>query len=180
MRPEAETPEDQMSVLDALSKIEKLHAGHDVSKFDSSEKSVNLFLKKYALQNQAIDSSRTYVVHLNSVVVGYYTLSFGSAKPEECPVNVADGMPRYPMGIMIFARFGVDKEYRGTGLAQSLLKDAFLRTIEAAEIGGLKAILLDAINEKLMAYYKRYGFIECPVGERRMMIAIQDVRAAAQ
>lgn len=119
------------------------------------------------------------MVHLNGVVAGYYTLSFGSAKPEECPANIADKMPRYPMGVMIFARFGVDKEYRGTGLAQSLLKDAFLRTIEAAEIGGLKAILLDAINERLIVYYKQYGFIECPAGERRMMIAIQDVRLAA-
>jgi GNAT superfamily N-acetyltransferase len=78
---------------------------------------------------------------------------------------------------MLFARFAVDKKIQDRGIGTSLLKDAFLRTVEAAEIGGLAAILVDAIDDKMEVFYKNYGFKECPAGERKLMIAMKDVRA---
>jgi GNAT superfamily N-acetyltransferase len=78
---------------------------------------------------------------------------------------------------MLFARFAVDRKLQGRGVGTSLLKDAFLRTVEASEIGGLAAILVDAIDDKMVTFYKNYGFRECPAAERKLMIAIKDVRA---
>jgi GNAT superfamily N-acetyltransferase len=83
----------------------------------------------------------------------------------------------YPIPVMLFARFAVHREFQGQGLGEALLRDAFLRTIGASEIGGLAAILVDAIDEKVVAYYTRCGFIECPVGDRKLMISMKDVRA---
>jgi GNAT superfamily N-acetyltransferase len=78
---------------------------------------------------------------------------------------------------MLFARFAVDKKMQHRGIGRALLKDAFIRTIEASEIGGLAAILVDAIDDKITAFYESYGFIRCPVGERRLIVSIKDVRA---
>ena len=50
---------------------------------------------------------------------------------------------------------------KGRGIGTSLLKDAFLRTAEASEIGGLAAIFVDAIDDEMVAFYRNYGFKEC-------------------
>jgi hypothetical protein len=36
---------------------------------------------------------------------------------------------------------------------------------------------VDAIDDKILAFYESYGFRKCPVGERRLMVSIRDVRA---
>jgi GNAT superfamily N-acetyltransferase len=161
-----------------ISLVEKLAAHHQVSDFKCGKNSLDLFIRKYALVNQRADSSQTYIVHVNHVVLGYYSLVFGSVKQEDAIVSIRDAMPAsYPVPVMLFARFAVDKKLQRLGIGTSLLKDAFLRTMEASEIGGLAAILVDAIDDKMVTFYKNYGFRECPVTERKLMISIKDVRA---
>jgi GNAT superfamily N-acetyltransferase len=161
----------------AISPVEKLAAHHQVRDFKCGKNSLDLFLRKYALVNQRADSSQTYVVHLDNVVMGYYSLVFSSVKPEDSPVAIREAMPaNYPVPVMLFARFAVDKKLQGRGIGTALLKDAFLRTMEASQIGGLAAILVDAIDDKMVMFYRNYGFRECPAGERKLMISIQDVR----
>jgi GNAT superfamily N-acetyltransferase len=110
--------------------------------------------------------------------MGHYSLVFSSVKQEDAAVSIREAMPaNYPAPVMLFARFAVDRKLQGRGVGTSLLKDAFLRTVEASEIGGLAAILVDAIDDKMVTFYKNYGFRECPAAERKLMIAIKDVRA---
>jgi GNAT superfamily N-acetyltransferase len=161
-----------------ISLVEKLGADHQVRDFKCGKNPLDLFIRKYALVNQRADSSQSYVVHLNNVVMGYYSLVFSSVKQEDAPLSIQIGMPaNYPGPVMLFARFAVDKNLQGQGIGTSLLKDAFLRTVEASEIGGLAAILVDAIDEKMVTFYKNYGFSDCPGAERKLMISIKDVRA---
>jgi len=140
--------------------------------------SLDLFIRRHALINQRADSSQTYVVHQGNVVMGYYSLVFSAAKQEDAPVSIQAAMPaKYPVPVMLFARFAVDRKLQGRGIGTSLLKDAFLRTAEASEIGGLAAILVDAIDDKMVTFYRNYGFRECPGADRKLMIAMKDVRA---
>jgi GNAT superfamily N-acetyltransferase len=167
-----------MSFFLAISPVEKLAAHHHVRDFKCGKNSLDLFIRKYALVNQRADSSRTYVVHVNNVVMGYYSLVYSSVKQEDSPVDIQAAMPaNYPVPVMLFARFAVERKMQGRGIGTALLKDAFLRTAEASEIGGLAAILVDAIDDKMVIFYKDYGFTVCPVGERRLMIAMKGVRA---
>ena len=46
----------------------------------------------------------------------------------------------------------------------------------AAEIAGLRAILVDALDDNMAKFYKEFGFIECPVGPRKLMMPIEVVR----
>jgi GNAT superfamily N-acetyltransferase len=167
-----------MSTSLAISQVEKLAFYHQVHDFKCGKNSLDLFIRKYALVNQRADSSQTYVVHQDNVVAGYYSLVFSSIKQEDSPVAIQASMPpNYPVPVMLFARFAVDRKMQGRGIGTALLKDAFLRTVEASEIGGLAAILVDAIDDKMVAFYQNYGFMECPAGERKLMISMRGVRA---
>jgi GNAT superfamily N-acetyltransferase len=160
-----------------ISLVEKLAAHHQVRDFKCGKNPLDFFLRRYALVNQRADSSQTYVVHQGQVVMGYYSLVFSSVKQEDAPASVQADMPgSYLVPVMLFARFAVDRKMQGRGIGTALLKDAFLRTITASEIGGLAAILVDAIDDKMVTFYTDFGFKECPVGERRLMMAIKDVR----
>jgi GNAT superfamily N-acetyltransferase len=162
-----------------ISLVEKLASHHVVHNFKCGKNSLDLFIRKHALINQRADSSQTYVIHQNHVVMGYYSLAFSSVKLEEATVDVRDALPPgYPVPVMLFARFAVHKQLQGQGIGKSLLKDAFLRTIEASEIGGLAAILVHAIDDRMVAFYEGYGFVVCPFGERRLMIAMKNARAS--
>jgi GNAT superfamily N-acetyltransferase len=168
-----------MNLLHGISGVEKLAAHHQSREFKCGKNSLDLFIRKHALANQHVDSSRTYVIHQSNVVLGYYSLVFSSVKLEEATVSVRDALPgNYPVPVMLFARFAVQKQLQGHGIGKSLLKDAFLRTIEASEIGGLAAILVDAIDDQMVAFYQGFGFEICPVGERRLMIPMKNARAS--
>jgi len=159
--------------------VEKLAPHHAVREFKCGKNSLDLFIRKYALINQRADSSQTYIVHQNNVVMGYYSLVFSSVKPEEATVSIRDALPQnYPVPVMLFARFAVHKQFQKCGIGRSLLKDAFLRTIEASEIGGLAAILVDAIDDRMVEFYQGYGFEVCAGAERRLMIAMKNARAS--
>jgi len=167
-----------VSSVPEISVVEKLAAHHDTREFKCGKNSLDLFIRKYALVNQRADSSQTYVVHSANVVMGYYSLVFGSIRKEDAPASIQESTPsHYPVPVMLFARFAVDSRMQHRGIGTALLKDAFLRTIEASAIGGLGAILVDAIDDKIMAFYENYGFSSCPIGERRLMVSIKDVRA---
>lgn len=168
-----------MSSLLAISSVEKLSAHHQVAKFKCGKHTLDYYLRAHALKNQLLESSQTYVVHRNLTVLGYMSLSFGSVSLDEIPAEMTGNMPpAYRVPIMLLARLAIDKSEQGKGLGKGLLKEAFLKTTAAADIAGLRAILVDAIDEQAAAYYKKLGFVECPGHPQKLMISIQDVRAS--
>jgi len=168
-----------MSSSLVISPVEKLTAQHQVSKFRCGENSLDHFLRKHALRNQLAESSQTYVVHQDQVVLGYVTLVFGAVRLSEAPPSITENMPpSFPVPVMILARWAVDKNEQGKGIGRALLKEALLKTLAAAEIAGLRAIVVDAISDKMAVSYKNMGFIECPVGPRKLMMSIEVVRAS--
>ena len=75
---------------------------------------------------------------------------------------------------MVLARLAVDKAYQGRGLGLGLVRDAVLRTLQAAAIGGIRAILLHAISEDAKRVYERCGFSESQLDPMTLMINIAD------
>ena len=79
----------------------------------------------------------------------------------------------------------VDQRYQGRGLGRVLLADALDRAAEAADRIGVKAVVLDGIEdggpettERRRAFYLAMGFQPFPTRPGRMFIAIDTVRAA--
>lgn len=160
-----------------VSAPEHLTSEHDVSGFDCGVSALDDWLKRRALQNEASRASRTFVVVANGRVVGYYALATGAISHAEATGHVRRNMPE-PIPVMVLGRLAVDREHQGTGLGAALLRDALLRTLRAAEVAGIRAVLLHAISEDAKRFYLRYGFAESPVDPMTMMISLAEIEKA--
>lgn len=157
---------------------ELLTPAHDCSAFSCGKPPLNKYIKKYALVNQENEISRTYVTTRENRVVGYYSLAFGSISHEEATQKIKDELPQYPIPIILLARLAVDGREKGNRLGEGLLKDALLRTVQAADIGGLRAMLTHAKDEEAKSFYEKYGFESSPTNELHLMLSIKDIRAS--
>ena len=152
---------------------ETLSSAHDLSSFDSGEPVLDDWLRRRAVHNEASGASRTYVVCAGQKVVGYYSLAVGALAHAQAPGRVRRNMPD-PVPAMILGRLAIDKEYQGVGIGAGLLRDAVLRTIRAADIAGIKVILVHAISEAAKRFYEKYGFIASPVDPMTVMITVAE------
>lgn len=148
---------------------------HDRNSFDCGVSALNDYLKKYALQNQKKDAARTYVATRGNRIVAYYSLAYGSVTLEEAPQSVRSGFPRHPIPVILLARLAVDSTEQGSGLGVALLKDALLRTIQAAEIAGLRAMLVYAKDDSAKRFYEKFGFEPSPIDAYHLFLRLSDI-----
>ena len=158
-----------------LSAPEKLNQGHSLAQFACGEPELDDWLKRRALSNEEGGASRTYIVCMGRQVMGYYALAAGAAAHRDAPGRVKRNMPN-PIPVMVIGRLATDLKFQGRGIGSALLRDAVLRTVQAAEIAGIRAILVHAINESAKRFYEKLGFTPSPTNPMTMMIT---VRAAA-
>jgi len=156
-----------------ISAPEHLTGAHDVSAFDSGAPELDDWLRERALANEETGASRTYVVCAGGRVVGYYALASGGVAQAAAPGRVGLNMPD-PVPVMILGRLAVDRAWRGRNLGGSLLRDAVLRTLQAAGIAGIRAILVSAISEDARRFYERHGFGVSPVDPMVLTITVAD------
>lgn len=156
-----------------LSAPGKLSPAHDLTTFDSGESVLDEWLRRRAALNDANGASRTYVVCAGSRVAGYYSLAVGAVTHDRVAGRIKRNMPD-PIPVMILGRLAVDKEFQGKGIGAGLLKDAVLRTMQAAEIAGIRAILVHAISDAAKRFYEAYGFIASPVDPMTVMITLAE------
>ena len=152
---------------------EKLRADHDLLKFECGEPTLDDWLRRRALSNEVSGASRTYLVCVGEQVVGYYALAVGAVTHAEAPGRVRRNMPD-PVPVMIIGRLAVHKDYQGKKIAPGLLRDAVLRTLQAAEIAGLRAILVHAISERAQHFYQDCGFVPPPMDPMTLMITVAE------
>src|SRR5687767_10059280 len=132
-------------------RIEKLAGAHVVESFDCGKEPLNRFLTRFALQNQRANASQTYVALSRRKVIGYYTLVVGEVQFADAPERLTKGLARHPVPIMLLARLAIARTWQGKGLGSGLLKDAMLRTLQAADIAGIRAFAVHAKDEEARA-----------------------------
>ena len=160
-----------MSGGDAITPPEKLRAAHDLAAFDSGEPALDEWLRRRALRNEESGASRTYVVRAGKRVIGYYALAVGAVAHAEAPGRVRHNMPD-PLPVMVIGRLAVDKAFHNRGIGAALLRDAVLRILGAADIAGIRAILVHAISERAKRFYEKHGFVPSPADPMTLMIAV--------
>lgn len=72
--------------------------------------------------------------------------------------------------MLVLGRLAVDKAFHGKGLGTGLLRDSVLRALQAAEIAGVRAILVHTVSDAAKRFYEKYGFIASPVDPMTVMI----------
>jgi GNAT superfamily N-acetyltransferase len=163
-------------VTDAL-RIEKLRREHDVDLFDCGQEPLNRFLVRYALQNQQAEASQTYVALADNQVVGFYTLVVSQVEYDDAPRRLGKGLAKHPIPLMLLARLAITTDWQGKGLGAGLLKDAMLRTLQAADIAGIRALAVHAKDDAAKAFSERFDFIASPTDPYHLFLLLKDVRA---
>jgi GNAT superfamily N-acetyltransferase len=156
--------------------IEKLRRDHAIDAFDCGQADLNSWLLKHALQNQGANAAQTYVGLVEGVVVGYYSLAVGHVEYAEAPERLQKGLARHPVPIMLLARLAVHKDWQKKGVGRGLLKDAVLRTLQAADIAGIRALAVHAKDDSARRYYEQFGFVASPTDQFHLFVLLKDIR----
>jgi GNAT superfamily N-acetyltransferase len=149
----------------------------DVSAFGSGNASLDAWLKKRAIRNERDDASRTYVVAHADRVVAYYSLAAAAVPHVGGTGRSRRNMPD-PIPAMLLARLAVDSEHQGRQLGANLLRDAIRRTLAAADIAGIRVLLVHAADERARRFYEHFGFEPSPTDELHLMLVLKDARSA--
>lgn len=158
----------------------RLTSQHETSEFDCGSDAQTSWLRKHALQAQAAETSVVYVVCRAGErrVVGYFALAAGSVEPVEAPPRVTRGAGRYRVPVILLTRLGVDLEEQGRGLGKALMKEVLLRTAEAADTIGARALLIHAESETARAFYQHLGEFEpSPTDPLHLYLLMKDLRS---
>jgi predicted N-acetyltransferase YhbS len=156
--------------------IEKLQRSHAIDAFDCGRETLNLFLIRYAFQNQQAEASQTYVALSDEQLVGYYTLVVGQVEYNDAPERLTKGLARHPVPIMLLARLAVAIPWPGKGLGSGLLRDAMLRTLHAADIAGIRAFAVHAKDDEAKAFYEYFDFVPSPSDPHHLFRLLKDLR----
>jgi len=159
-----------------ISPPEKLSPNHDLTQFSCGEPSLDDWLRNRALQNdqnEMTGASRTYVVCSEGCVVGYYALAAGAVAHAETTSRAKRNMPD-PVPVILIGRLAIDSRLQGRGIGADLLRDAVLRTLQAADIAGIRAILVSAISANAKRFYERSGFVASPANPQILMITVAE------
>ena len=158
-------------------RIEKLRRDHHVDLFDCGQEALSRFLVRYAFQNQQTEASQTYVALIGVEVVGFYTLVVAQVEYDDAPQRLGKGLARHPIPLMLLARLAVATSWQGKGLGSGLLKDAMLRTLQAADIAGIRAFAVHAKDDQAKAFYERFDFFASPSDPYHLLRLLKDIRA---
>lgn len=150
-------------------------AAHDVRVFDSGEASLDQWLKTRALQNQHSGASRTYVLCEGNLVRGFYSLAASAVGVSMVPGRFRRNMPD-PVPVAVLGRLAVDKALQGQGIGRLLVRDAALRVWQAAESIGIRGILVHAISDAAMSFYRSIGFVPSPLSATALVITLADLK----
>jgi GNAT superfamily N-acetyltransferase len=159
--------------------IEKLHRRHNVEQFTCGQPELDRFLIRHALQAQQANSSQTYVAISGDEVAGFYTIVAGEVQHAQAPERVVKGMARHPIPLLVLARLAVHTIAQGRGIGSGLLLDALGRTLQVADVIGVRALAVHAKDDRAVAFYRHFGFTPSPTDARHLFMIIKDIRNAA-
>jgi GNAT superfamily N-acetyltransferase len=156
--------------------FEKVTKQHAVDAFDCGNAQLNQFLSRFALQNQLAKAAQTYLCLCGEVVVGYFALVVSEVSYDAAPERLRKGLARHPIPVMLLARLAVDRNWQGQGLGASMLKDAIVRTLQAADIAGIRALVVHAKDDAAHQFYSHFGFADGFTDPLHLYVLTKDLK----
>jgi GNAT superfamily N-acetyltransferase len=156
--------------------IEKLARHHSVEDFDCGDDALNRYLIRFVWTNRSANAAITYVALADGVVIGFYSLAVGQVAHAEAPDRVVKGLARHPVPVMILARLAVRHDWQGRGIGAGLLRNAMQRTAQAADIAGIRALLVHAKDESARSFYQHFGLSPSPSDRLHLYILIKEIQ----
>jgi hypothetical protein len=158
--------------------------------FQSRDSELNDFLAKEAWPCEQSECTRTFVVrrldgdnHPPYPIYGFYSICMKAVDLRDLPAGFLT-LPVPTPPVVLLCMFARDARLSDElGVAPWMIGDLARRVASLADEIGCTGILLETKYEKLVEYYKRYGFVpinrrgRSGTGKFRMLLPIQDVRA---
>ena len=150
------------------------------------------FIDRYVTKGRCIDDhalhkARCYVASEvgSKEVLGFYTLSLTSLKPEDTsPEEATKKFGSWAIPLVYLGQIGVHQPYqRGYGIGSAMMLHAFEQCTKIADIAGTYGLMLDAANEDVAGWYEGLSFFRfdqesdgrikmiCPLGRIRSALA---------
>jgi GNAT superfamily N-acetyltransferase len=149
---------------------------HQLNAFESGAEELDRWLHRFAQIADRAGTAKIYVLANGNRVLGYYALTPAAVNRCERPERHAKGMPAHPIGVILLARLAVDRSLQGQGYGRALMADAAIRTLQAADLIGARAMLVHARDEQAARFYERLGFARSPTDALHLMVLIKDLR----
>ena len=160
--------------------IVPLTEAHEVSDFQCGEPALDDWFHRYALANQAVHSSRTFVATEPGSfrAWGFYSLTVASIQRAEVTKAARSGMPpAYDVPAVLMARLARDEKKGFDGVGRLLLADAVLRTLRMSQDAGIRLLAVHALNEKARRWYLANDFQPSPIHDRLLVLTVPDLLA---
>ena len=153
-------------------KFETLDAKkHDRVTFDCGVEALNLYLQRFANQDQQRSLTRVYVLANNRNILGYYSISAHSVPRDTLPDDIQLGSYN-EIPFLLLGRLAVDIKYQGQGYGDALIIHAFQTTVAAAERIGILGMIVDSKDDKSTAFYEGFGFKRLEGTKERLVLPI--------
>ena len=157
--------------------IEPLTRAHQRKLFACGDEEVTRFLREKAWQDQERDLSRTLVLVDEKTnaqrIVGYHTLMMTQVRQEEIPHDKP--LIKRAIPVILLGQIGIELSFQGQGWGDLLLTDAQAKVDQISTKIGIRALMLDARNERLAQWYESRDFVRFPQS-LRMFKSIQAIR----
>ena len=160
-----------------LSAPEPITAQHELGSFTCGEESLDFWIRHRALKNQATGASRTFVVCEGRRVLAYYALAASAIACANAAGRFRRNMPD-PIPVVILGRLAVDQACQGKGWGWALVHDAALRILQAADVIGIRGVIVQAASGSAKAFYEKMGFDASPLDPMTLLLTLEDLRAS--
>lgn len=150
---------------------------HDVASFDCGVSSLNGWLADHALRAQQAGTARTFVwvsAQAPEKIWAYFSLAPTEVTRDVLSRGQSSGYTTVP-GYLL-ARLAVHADLRGLGYGGQVLVDALSRAARAAEAGGGRLVVVDALDAAAASFYRHYDFTPVKGNPHRLVMKIANVR----
>ena len=135
---------------------------HSLAEFVCGEESIDAWVARRVRANQTLGFSRTFVATEpdSDVVVGLYCLSSVSVARDSVGKRDRGSDPPKDLPAVLLGKLAVASHLQDSriGLGTDLMRDAIVRTLTASLHVGVRLMVIDALTERLVGWYQRFGF----------------------
>ena len=151
---------------------------HDRKNFDCGVDALNVYIQRFANQDQKRSLTKVYVLADQNHIIGYYTLSAHSVLRDKLPPDIKlGGYSDIPF--LLLGRLAVDIDHQKQGYGDASLVHAFENTQQAAQQVGILGIIVDAKDESAVSFYQGFGFRRLTEMKNRLVLPITAMESAS-
>ena len=152
---------------------------HITEGFSTGKPQLDEWLRDMALYNQTQGYTRTFVIadeHYR--VVGYHSLCAGMIHRNDVSRSAKGAKAPQELPVAVLARLAVSADHQGRGLGTALLKNALISIVSAAQLVAFRGVVVHAIDDDAMRFYRKFHFQETKGMERRLILPARDIVAS--